>query len=43
MLTAGFFIVIWYDLHKGWENRPFFLSIGVFFTSYIGPSCSAAW
>ncbi len=30
------FIVIWRDLHKGRESRPFFLSVGVFLTAYLG-------
>jgi cytochrome d ubiquinol oxidase subunit II len=30
------FIMIWRDLHKGRESRPFFLSIGVFLTAYLG-------
>lgn len=34
--TAVLFIVIWYDLHKGNEVRPFFMSVGVFFTGYLG-------
>ncbi len=34
--TAVFFLLIWSDLHKGREYRPFFLSIGVFLTSYLG-------
>jgi cytochrome bd ubiquinol oxidase subunit II len=36
MATAGLFILIWADLHKGKEYRPFFLSIGVFLTGYLG-------
>ena len=36
LATAVLFIVIWSDLHKGKEYRPFFLSIGVFLTSYLG-------
>ncbi|MHC1730001.1 MAG: cytochrome d ubiquinol oxidase subunit II [Syntrophobacteraceae bacterium] len=36
LITAGFFIIMWSDLHKGREYRPFFLSIGIFFTGYIG-------
>ena len=35
-LTAVFFAVIWRDLHKGNEFRPFFLSIGIFLLSYAG-------
>ena len=30
------FIMIWRDLYKGRESRPFFLSIGVFLTAYLG-------
>jgi cytochrome d ubiquinol oxidase subunit II len=30
------FIMIWRDLHTGRESRPFFLSIGVFLTAYLG-------
>ncbi len=36
LVSAGLFIVIWRDLHRGVENRPFFLSVGVFFMGYIG-------
>ena len=36
LLTAVFFAVIWRDLHKGAEYRPFILSIGVFLLSYLG-------
>jgi cytochrome bd ubiquinol oxidase subunit II len=36
LVTAALFIFIWRDLHRGAENRPFFLSIGVFFTGYLG-------
>ena len=36
MLTAVLFILIWRDLHAGRENRPFFLSIGVFLMGYLG-------
>lgn len=36
LLTAFFFALIWNDLHRGKEHRPFFLSIGVFFLSYLG-------
>jgi len=36
LTTAGFFIMIWRDLHRGAEYRPFFLSIGVFLTGYLG-------
>jgi len=36
LLTAAVFILMWYDLHRGREYRPFFLSISVFFMSYLG-------
>ena len=36
LLTAVLFIVIWRDLHKGSEFRPFFMSIGVFLLGYLG-------
>ncbi|MFZ2447440.1 MAG: cytochrome d ubiquinol oxidase subunit II [Syntrophobacteraceae bacterium] len=36
MVTAVLFIMIWSDLRKGGEYRPFFMSIGVFFTGYLG-------
>jgi cytochrome d ubiquinol oxidase subunit II len=36
LLTACFFMLIWRDLHRGREYRPFFLSIGVFMTGYLG-------
>jgi cytochrome d ubiquinol oxidase subunit II len=36
LLTALLFIFIWRDLHVGRENRPFFLSIGVFLMGYLG-------
>ncbi len=36
LVTAGLFIMIWYDLHKGFEIRPFFMSIGVFLMGYLG-------
>jgi cytochrome d ubiquinol oxidase subunit II len=29
-------IIIWRDLHAGREHRPFFLSLGVFLTGYLG-------
>ena len=31
-----FSIMIWRDLHHGKESRPFFLSVGVFVTAYLG-------
>ncbi|HYA42981.1 MAG TPA: cytochrome d ubiquinol oxidase subunit II [Syntrophobacteraceae bacterium] len=36
LLTAALFAMLWRDLHKGVENRPFFLSIGIFLMGYIG-------
>lgn len=36
LITAGCFILMWSDLHKGREYRPFFLSIGIFLTGYLG-------
>jgi len=36
LATVALFIFIWRDLHKGVENRPFFLSIGVFLMGYLG-------
>lgn len=34
--TAVCFLIIWHDLHRGGEIRPFFLSLGVFLTGYLG-------
>jgi cytochrome d ubiquinol oxidase subunit II len=34
--SLALFIMIWKDLHTGKECRPFFLSIGVFLTAYLG-------
>jgi cytochrome d ubiquinol oxidase subunit II len=36
VLTAGLFILIWRDLHRGREYRPFFASMGVFLMGYLG-------
>lgn len=36
MVTGVLFILIWRDLHRGREYRPFFLSLGVFLMGYIG-------
>jgi cytochrome d ubiquinol oxidase subunit II len=36
LMTLALFAMIWRDLHKGREYRPFFLSIGVFLMGYIG-------
>ncbi len=34
--SLAFSIMIWRDLHHGKETRPFFLSVGVFVTAYLG-------
>jgi len=36
LVTASLFFMIWRDLHRGNEVRPFFLSFGVFFMGYLG-------
>ena len=36
LTTLALFVLIWRDLHRGKEARPFFLSIGVFLTGYLG-------
>ena len=36
LVTALLFVMIWRDLHRGREVRPFFLSVGVFLMGYIG-------
>ncbi len=36
LVTAGLFVMIWHDLHRGRQTRPFFMSIGVFFMGYLG-------
>ena len=36
LVTLALFIFIWRDLRRGVENRPFFLSIGVFLMGYLG-------
>ena len=36
LVTAALFVMIWLDLHRGREYRPFLLSIGVFLTGYLG-------
>lgn len=36
MLTAACFVMIWRDLHRRHEYRPFLLSLGVFLTAYMG-------
>jgi cytochrome bd ubiquinol oxidase subunit II len=40
VLTLGLFVLIWNDLHRGKEYRPFFASMGVFLTGYIGLGAS---
>jgi cytochrome d ubiquinol oxidase subunit II len=35
-ITALLFVMIWHDLNRGRENRPFFLSIGIFLMGYLG-------
>jgi cytochrome d ubiquinol oxidase subunit II len=36
LLSIGVFILLWRDLHTKRENRPFFLSLGLFMLNYIG-------
>jgi len=36
LLTACLFVMIWRDLHRGREVRPFLMSVGVFLMGYIG-------
>ena len=36
LATATCFVLIWRDLHKGSEYRPFLLSLGVFATGHLG-------
>jgi cytochrome bd ubiquinol oxidase subunit II len=36
VVTACCFMMIWSDLHRGREYRPFFLSLGVFLMGYLG-------
>jgi len=40
LVTASLFVMIWRDLHRGREYRPFFLSIGVFLMGYLGLAIS---
>jgi cytochrome d ubiquinol oxidase subunit II len=40
LVTAGLFVFIWRDLHRGEEYRPFLMSLGVFLMGYIGLSIS---
>ncbi len=39
-LSLFLLMMIWRDLHRGRENRPFFMSFGVFLTGYIGIAIS---
>ena len=36
ILTAALFFFVWRDLHRGYEYRPFFFSIGIFLSGYFG-------
>jgi cytochrome d ubiquinol oxidase subunit II len=36
LLTACCFILLWFDLGREREKRPFFLSIGIFLLGYLG-------
>ncbi len=36
LLSIIIFIVLWLDLKRQHENRPFFLSLGIFLMNYIG-------
>jgi len=36
LVSLGLFVMIWRDLHRGNEIRPFFMSVGVFLMGYIG-------
>lgn len=36
LVTAALFVLIWRDLHRGEEYRPFLMSLGVFLMGYIG-------
>jgi cytochrome d ubiquinol oxidase subunit II len=36
LLSAGIVILLWRDLNSRKENRPFFLSLGIFLLNYIG-------
>ena len=40
VLSAVFFWLLWRDLHRGNEWRPFVLSIGIFLMNYIGLAVS---
>ncbi len=36
LLAAGMLVLLWRDLRRGREYRPFFLSLGIFLMNYIG-------
>jgi cytochrome d ubiquinol oxidase subunit II len=36
LLSIGVFVLLWHDLRTQRENRPFFLSLGLFLLNYIG-------
>jgi cytochrome d ubiquinol oxidase subunit II len=36
LLSVGIVVLLWRDLHKKREFRPFFLSLGIFLMNYIG-------
>ena len=36
LITAGLFFLLWRDLQKEAEYRPFFLTLGIFLMNYIG-------
>lgn len=36
LMAAVMIVTLWRDLHAGKEFRPFFLSLGIFFTGYLG-------
>ncbi|NKB47125.1 MAG: cytochrome d ubiquinol oxidase subunit II [Legionellales bacterium] len=36
LVAIGLFALLWRDLHHGREYRPFVLSLGIFFTAYLG-------
>ena len=40
LLSVFFFFLLWRDLHRKNEFRPFFLSLGIFLMNYIGLSVS---
>jgi cytochrome d ubiquinol oxidase subunit II len=36
LLSAGILVLLWNDIRKQREYRPFFLSLGLFFMNYVG-------